>query len=55
MDVPLVFFTNCAIDRTFDGVYVADVLIDGKRYRSAAAWKNVTAWGAGARLETNML
>ena len=46
------------IDRTFlpaDGVYVADVVIDGKRYRSMTSLgKNVTFGGTELRLEANI-
>lgn len=46
------------IDRTFlpaDGVYVADVVIDGKRYRSmTSVGKNVTFGGTELRLEANI-
>ena len=47
------------IDRTIlpaDGVYVADVVIDGKRYRSMTSLgKNVTFGGTELRLEANNL
>lgn len=46
------------IDRTIlpaDGVYVADVVIDGKRYRSMTSLgKNVTFGGTELRLEANI-
>lgn len=46
------------IDRTFlpaDGVYVSDVLVDGKRYRAMTSiGKNVTFGGTDLRLEANI-
>lgn len=46
------------IDRTFlpaDGVYVSDVLVDGKRYRAMTSiGKNVTFGGTDLRLEVNI-
>ncbi|MBM7641838.1 bifunctional riboflavin kinase/FAD synthetase [Streptococcus loxodontisalivarius] len=46
------------IDRTFlpsDGVYVADVIVGGKRYRSmTSVGKNVTFGGTELRLEANI-